>query len=215
MKPLAIAWLALAVCLLAPVARAAELVPNGGFEEMKRSDLVAGLDPKIREFYGGIADSPFQGWAFGAQWEQGEYLVAVSGDAHSGKHSCQITCRKKGRGGIASSPIQLKAGTIIQVSFWAKAQEAMGGRIFLNLGGTPGDGWTHKDLRTGTYTARFNRWHKLFGHLFSGRSFRTGTKGAAGGCGVAGLLPHGLLVFASEPCTSARPELSLSKILDL
>jgi hypothetical protein len=28
-KPLI--WLALAVCLLAPVARAAELVPNGGF----------------------------------------------------------------------------------------------------------------------------------------------------------------------------------------
>jgi hypothetical protein len=151
MKPLAIAWLALAVCLLAPVARAAELVPNGGFEEMKRSDLVAGLDPMTREFYGGTADSPFQGWAFGAQWEQGEYLVAVSGDAHSGKHSCQITCRKKGRGGIASSPIKLKAGTIIQVSFWAKTQEAMGGRIFLNLEGTPGDGWTHQDLRTGTY----------------------------------------------------------------
>jgi len=32
----------------------------------------------------------------------------------------------------------------------------------------------------GTYTARFNRRHKVFGHLFSGRSFRTGTKGDPG-----------------------------------
>ena len=37
----------------------------------------------------------------------------------------------------------------------------------------------------GTYTARFNQRHKLFGHLFSGRSFRTGTKGAGGGRGIA------------------------------
>jgi len=42
----------------------------------------------------------------------------------------------------------------------------------------------------GTHTARFNRGHKFFGYLFSGRSFRTGTKGAAGGRHVAGMLPQ-------------------------
>ena len=47
--------------------------------------------------------------------------------------------------------MKLKAGTIIRVSFWMKAQDARGGRIFLNLEGTPGDGWAHKDLKTGTY----------------------------------------------------------------
>ena len=151
MKSMNIAWSAIAVCLLASAAGANELLPNGGFEELRSSDFMAGLEPKIREFYGGVAKSPFQGWGFGGHWDDGDYSVAVSDDAHSGKNSCQITCRKKGRGGIGSSPVKLKAGTIIRVSFWMKAQDARGGRIFLNLEGTPGDGWAHKDLKTGTY----------------------------------------------------------------
>jgi len=151
MKSLTTAFLALVVCFLAPAGRAAELVPNGGFEEMKTSGLLAGLEPRTKEFYAGTADSPFQHWAFGGRWEHGDYSIAVSDDAHSGKHSCQITCRRKGRGGIATAPMKLKAGSIIRVSFWMKAKNAAGGRVFLNLEGTPGDGWTHKDLKTGTF----------------------------------------------------------------
>jgi hypothetical protein len=144
--------LALAAYLwLALIARAAELVPNGGFEETKRTDILPSLPPKTREFYAGAADSPFQSWAFGGRWDHGDYSVAVSDDAHTGKHSCQITCRKKGRGGIACAPMTLKAGTIVQVSLWVKAKDAIGGRVFLNFEGTPGDGWTSKDLATGTY----------------------------------------------------------------
>ncbi len=104
MKPLTLASLLLAFCSLAPAGRTAELVPNGGFEEMSGGSLLAGLDRRTREFYAGTADSPFQQWAFGGNWEHGDYSIAVSDDAHSGKHSCQITCRRKGRGGIASAP---------------------------------------------------------------------------------------------------------------
>ena len=132
-------------------AAGANLVPNGGFEELKQSDFLAALPPATREFYGGTADSPFQGWAFGGRWEGGDYAVAVSDDAHSGQRSCQITCNRKGRGGIASSPFALRPGTVIRISFWMKAKDAVGGRIFLNFEGSPGDGWDSKDLPTGTF----------------------------------------------------------------
>ena len=141
----------LAVLCLAITARAADLILNGGFEEMQTSNFLRRLDSNTKELYGGTADSPLEGWAFGGHWEKGDYSIAVSSEAHAGKHSCQITCRRKGRGGIASVPLRLKAGTIIQVSVWLKARDATGGRVFLNFEGTPGDGWTSKDLRTGTY----------------------------------------------------------------
>ncbi len=134
--------------------QAAELIPNGGFEEVKADAMLAKLPPKVREFYGGAADAPFAGWAFGGRWEKGDYAVAVSDQAHTGQRSCQINCIKRGRGGIATSPMQLAAGTTIQVSFWLKAAEAGGGRVFLNFEGTPGDGWSSKELPTGTYDWR-------------------------------------------------------------
>ncbi len=108
--PNAVAWV-LVFYLTASAARGAELLANGGFEELRTSDLLAGLERRTREFYGGVRQSPFQGWGFGGKWEGGDYSIAVSDDAHSGKHSCRITCGKKGRGGIASSPLRLKAGT--------------------------------------------------------------------------------------------------------
>ena len=47
MKSMNIAWSAFAVCLLASAAGANELLPNGGFEELRSSDFMAGLEPKI------------------------------------------------------------------------------------------------------------------------------------------------------------------------
>ena len=143
---------AVSVLLVACLAAAGgELIPNGGFEELKANDLLKKMDKKTAEFYGGTADSPFEGWAFGGRWEHGDYSVQVSDEAHSGKRACQIVCNKRGRGGIASSPFKLKAGTILRVSFWLKAKDAGGGRVFVNFEGTPGDGWASKDLRTGSY----------------------------------------------------------------
>jgi hypothetical protein len=141
------------VCLtLAGVpAFAANLIPNGPFEEPKAADMLAGMDAKVREFYGGTSQSPFAGWAFGGKWEKGDYTVAVSNDAHGGKQSCQISCVKKGRGGIACSPVKAKVGEAIRVSLWMKAQGARGGRLFLNFEGSPGDGWSSRDLKTDTY----------------------------------------------------------------
>ena len=139
------------LCCLSLSARAENLIPNGSFEETKSPGFLSQLSSQVRGIYAGAEDSPFQGWAFGGRWERGEYSIAVSDQAHSGTRSCQITCAKKGRGGIATSPIRLKAGTIVKVSAWVKAQDAIGGRVFLNFEGTPGDGWTSKDLRTGTY----------------------------------------------------------------
>ena len=109
-------------CWRVTLAPAAELVPNGGFEEMKARDFLAAIPPKTREFYEGTADSPFQSWAFGGHWDHGDYSIAVSDDVHTGKRACQITCRTKGRGGIAGGPVPLKAGTIVQVSLWVKAK---------------------------------------------------------------------------------------------
>ena len=131
--------------------QADELVPNGGFEEVTGGTWLSRQPPQIREFYGGTADAPFAGWAFGGRWEHGDYSIAISDQAHAGQRSCQITCRKRGRGGIASSPLQFKAGAMIQVSCWLKAKDASGGRVFLNFEGSPGDGWASKDLKIGTY----------------------------------------------------------------
>jgi len=127
------------------------LVPNGSFEEATQNGLLKGLPAAVREFYAGTADAPFEGWAFGGKWEKGEYRVAVSNEAHSGRQSCQMTCIKRGRGGIACAPIKLNPGEIIKVTLWCKAKDANGGRIFLNFEGSPGDGWTSKDLKVGTY----------------------------------------------------------------
>lgn len=139
------------ITLLSLPALAGSLVPNGSFEEFSKGDMLGGMDARTRDYYAGTSSSPFEGWTFGGKWNKGDYAAAVSNDAHSGKQSCQITCVKKGRGGIACSPVKLKAGEIIKVSFWMKARDAKGGRIFLNLEGSPGDGWTSKDLKTGTF----------------------------------------------------------------
>ena len=155
-------WILVVVVLagscLALTVPGAELIVNGGFEEATNGAFLTKLAPKVREFYGGTADAPFVGWAFGGRWERGDYSVAVSDQAHTGRQSCQITCLKRGRGGIASSPVQLDAGAAIEVSCWIKARDAGGGRVFLNFEGTPGDGWTSKDLKVGTYDwTRFSK----------------------------------------------------------
>lgn len=149
MKPTAAVLLVLfgTLCL----SRAEERAVNGGFEEPAAAPFLTSLEPKVREFYAGAADAPFAGWAFGGRWEGGDYAISVSDQARTGRRSCQITCRKKGRGGIAASPIQLNPGQNLQVSCWIKAEEANGGRIFLNFEGSPGDGWAAKELKTGAY----------------------------------------------------------------
>ncbi len=139
------------ILLLASICSAADLLPNGGFEEPAAKPFLQPLPPKIREYYAGSADSPFQNWSFGGRWERGDYSVALSTEAHTGRQSCQITCNRKGRGGIAAAPVMLASGTPIRVSLWVKAKDAVGGRIFLNFEGSGGDGWDSKDLRTGTF----------------------------------------------------------------
>ena len=127
------------------------LVTNGGFEEPRKTGFLAPLPEAARQLYAGTQDAPFRDWAFGGKWEGGDYVVEASDQAHSGKQSSRITCIRKGRGGIACAPIRVRSGTILKVSFWMKAQDAIGGRVRLNFEGTPGDGWAGKDLRTGTY----------------------------------------------------------------
>ena len=132
-------------------ARGDNLIRNGGFEQARGTDPPTALRPETRGFYGGAKASPFEGWLFGGGWEGGRYTVHASGEAHTGRRSCEIRCVKKGRGGIASSPFKLRPGTILKVSFWIKARGAEGGRIFLNYEGTPGDGWDQMDLKGGSY----------------------------------------------------------------
>lgn len=103
------------------------------------------------EITNGPPNAPFTGWGFYGGFEHGQYSITVSDTAHGGRSSCQITCLKKGRAGLASPQFTLAAGTVIEASCWIKAGEASGGRIFLNFEGTPGDGWASKDLKTGSY----------------------------------------------------------------
>ncbi|HWI58594.1 MAG TPA: hypothetical protein VNZ22_15320, partial [Bacillota bacterium] len=72
-------------------ALAADLNVNSGFEDPKQEDQLESLDAKTREYYAGTTNAPFKGWVFGGKWEKGGYSVAVSDQAHSGKHSAQIT----------------------------------------------------------------------------------------------------------------------------
>ena len=132
-------------------AAGADLIANSSFEGLRRGPFLSRLPKETRALYGGCVDSPSQGWAFGGNWDNGKYTVHVSDDAHTGKRSAEIRCGKKGRGGVASSPFKLMPGTIIKVSFWVKARNADGGRVFLNYEGTPGDGWNRMDIPAGTY----------------------------------------------------------------
>jgi hypothetical protein len=114
--------------------RGKELALNGGFEDST-----------------GPATAAFADWSFYGGFEHGDYSITVSPEAHSGLKACQMTCLKKGRAGIASSPVQLPVGAVVEVSCWLMAKDAGGGRVFLNFEGTPGDGRSSKDLKTGTY----------------------------------------------------------------
>jgi hypothetical protein len=145
---------AVVLAALALPAGAEELIRNGGFEDLAPAGPASELAADVREFYAGTRPCAFAGWRFGGGWETGKYSVNVSQEAHGGKQSCEIRCEKKGRGGIASTPFKLPAGTAIEVSFWAKARGATGGRCFLNFEGTPGDGWDTMDFVGGTYDWR-------------------------------------------------------------
>lgn len=144
-------WAVLGLVLATGSALAASLVPNGSFEELQTADLFAGMSAQLRDYYGGTRQSPFAHWAWGGRWDKGDYTIAVSPEAHGGRQSCQLTCVKRGRGGVACLPMKLRAGEILKVTCWLKARDASGGRIFLNFEGSPGDGWASKELRTGTF----------------------------------------------------------------
>jgi hypothetical protein len=117
----------------APVAVEGNLVKNGGFEKL-----------------GGEGASLFEGWGYWGRWENGNYtLESVQG--HTGKYAARMSCVSPGRGGISQKLEGVKPGDKLKITFWAKADKAVGGRLFLNLEGTPGDGWSSMDIKPGTY----------------------------------------------------------------
>lgn len=109
------------------------LVENGDFEEL-----------------GGEGASAFEHWGYWGRWENGNYtLEAVPG--RTGKYAARMSCVTPGRGGISQALKGCKPGDKLKITFWVKADNAVGGRVFLNLEGTPGDGWASMDLKPGTY----------------------------------------------------------------
>ena len=118
--------------VFSPLAAAGEnLITNGGFEKPAEASFRAKLSELESSFYPGMKDTQAAGWVFGGGWDGGQYTVHLSDQAHSGEHSIEIRCGKKGRGGIASTPFKLLPGTILKVSFWIKAQDAGSGNILL------------------------------------------------------------------------------------
>jgi len=112
------------------------LVRNGDFEQL-----------------GGEGASAFEHWGYWGRWEKGNYtLEAVKG--RTGKYAAQMSCVTPGRGGISQKLEACKPGDKLKITFWAKANNAVGGRVFLNLEGTPGDGWASMDIKPGTYDWR-------------------------------------------------------------
>jgi len=116
---------------------AKNLVKNGDFEDTS-----------------GGESSPFAYWGFWGQWENGMYTIAVS-KGHSGKYCAKISCDTKGRGGLyyvdEKNEMGINPGDKIKLTVWAKAKDANDGRLFVNMEGTPGDGWATMDLKQGTY----------------------------------------------------------------
>jgi hypothetical protein len=112
------------------------LVRNGGFEQL-----------------GGEGASAFEHWGYWGRWEKGNYTLEAA-EGRTGKRSAQMCCVKPGRGGISQRLEGCKPGDKLQITFWVKATNAVGGRLFLNLEGTPGDGWATMDLKPGTYDWR-------------------------------------------------------------
>lgn len=117
----------------APVKVEGNLVRNGDFETL-----------------GGEGASLFEDWGYWGRWEKGEYRLETA-PGHTGKYSAKMACAKPGRGGISQQLQGVKPGDKLQITFWAKADKAVGGRLFLNLEGTPGDGWSSMDIKPGTY----------------------------------------------------------------
>jgi len=117
----------------APAKVEGNLVRNGGFESL-----------------GGEGASLFEGWGYWGRWEKGNYTLE-SAPGHTGKYSARMSCVSPGRGGLSQQLQGVKPGDKLQITFWAKADKALGGRLFLNLEGTPGDGWASMDIKPGTY----------------------------------------------------------------
>lgn len=117
----------------APAKVEGNLVRNGGFESL-----------------GGEGASLFESWGYWGRWENGSYTLE-SAPGHTGKYSAKMSCVTPGRGGISQKLQGVKPGDKLQITFWAKADKAVGGRLFLNLEGTPGDGWASMDIKPGTY----------------------------------------------------------------
>jgi len=123
------------------------LILNGGFEILGNGlgDLVT----KEPEMYDKVENSPFLNWGFGGKWEGGEYKCEVV-PGRTGKNAVKISCVTKGRGGICTPLISVEGGSKLLLTFWIKADNAMG-RIFVNFEGDPGDGWKSIDCKPGTY----------------------------------------------------------------
>jgi|GEM_PF-3061445 len=117
----------------APAKVEGNLVRNGGFETL-----------------GGEGASLFEAWGYWGRWENGNYTLE-SAPGHTGKYSARMSCVTPGRGGLSQRLQGCKPGDKLQITFWAKADKAVGGRLFLNLEGTPGDGWASMDIKPGTY----------------------------------------------------------------
>jgi hypothetical protein len=105
------------------------LVRNGGFETL-----------------GGEGSSLFEGWGYWGRWENGNYTLE-SAPGHTGKHGAKMSCVTPGRGGISQKLEGAKPGDKLKITFWAKADKAVGGRLFLNLEGTPGEGMSQTPLK--------------------------------------------------------------------
>ena len=117
----------------APATVEGNLVRNGGFETL-----------------GGEGASLFEHWGYWGRWENGNYTLE-SAPGHTGRYAARMSCVTPGRGGMSQKLDGCKPGDRLKVIFWAKADKAAGGRLFLNLEGTPGDGWASMDIKPGTY----------------------------------------------------------------
>ncbi len=115
------------------------LIQNSSFEVRSGPRKPYPVEPWGYGHLDTLARSPFANWGYSGYFDGGIYDIKL-GKGHTGKQAVRLVCRKKGRGGICTQEIRVKAESKLRFRGFFKAIGAKG-ECSVNFEGDPGDGW--------------------------------------------------------------------------